>query len=330
MSAPNGSINGSNGTGGANGRVPEFPVEVVIPAPQSHIAKLLEELQVPFEAPLVKWRANDTKVVQRRLYGLCLPYADPRAYKDRLNSLITPTGWRDKFAITTTAAKILVTCELTVEHLGCHSATGEEWSKNENAATSAEAQSFKRACAGFGLGRYFYHFAGLWLALDHQKRPEANPILPEWATPEGWRRGLRPLPEPRPEPPQSEETVVGQNSDLTVVGQRKGTAKNVVFEIRAMESVIGASLYRGLLKTLARVWNPTDIRELSQQRRVLQHMEAAHRGIRRIEVALGKLNELVANEIFSSLDLTSFNDIRDLDTMHRLLVALEKAAGTTP
>jgi hypothetical protein len=97
-----------------------------------------------------------------------------------------------------------------------------------------------------------------------------------------------------------------------------------------MESLIGASLYRGLLKTLARVWNPTDIRELSQQRRVLQHMEAAHRGILRIKAALPKLNELVANEIFSSLDLTSFNDIRDLETMHRLLVALEKAAGIIP
>jgi len=198
------------------------------------------------------------------MYGLCLPYADPRAYKDRLNFLVSPTGWRDKFAITTTATKILVTCGLTVEHLGCHSATGEEWSKNENAATSAEAQSFKRACAGFGLGRYFYHFAGLWLPLDHQKRPEANPPLPEWATPQGWRRGLRPLAELRPEPPQSEETVVAQVNGSEVGGRSKGAAKNVVFEIRAMESVIGASLYRGLLKTVARVWNPTDIRELSQ------------------------------------------------------------------
>ena len=330
MSAPNGSLNAATGTGGTNGRVPEFPVVAVIPTPQEHIAKLLEELQVPFEASLVKWRANETKFVQRRMYGLCLPYADPRAYKDRLNFLVSPTGWRDKFAITTTATKILVTCELSVDHLGCHSATGEEWSKNENAATSAEAQSFKRACSGFGLGRYFYHFAGLWLALDHQKRPEANPPLPEWATPEGWRRGLRPLPKLHPEPQRSAETVAGQISEPEIVGQRKGTAKNVVQEIRAMESIIGASLYRGLLKTVASVWNPTDIRELSQQRRVLQYMEAAHRGILRIKAALGNLNELVVNEIFNSLDLTSFNDIRDLDTMHRLLVALEKAAGTTP
>jgi hypothetical protein len=264
------------------------------------------------------------------MYGLCLPYADPRAYKDRLNFLVSPTGWRDKFVINTTATKILVTCELSVDHLGCHSATGEEWSKNENAATSAEAQSFKRACAGFGLGRYFYYFAGFWLTLDHHKRPEANPPIPEWATPEGWRRGLRPLPKLRPEPPQSEETAVAEMSGVEIVGRSKGTAKNVVLEIRAMEPVIGASLYRGLLKTLARVWNPADIRELSKQRRVLQHMEAAHRGILRIKAALTKLNDLVANEIFDTLDLTSFNDIRDLDTMHRLIVALEKAAGFIP
>jgi hypothetical protein len=330
MSAPNHSTNATNGASGVNGHAHESPAEVVISPPPPHIATLLEELQVPFDAPLVKWRANETKIVQRRMYGLCLPYADPRAYKDRLNFLVSPTGWRDKFAITTTATKILVTCELSVDHLGCHSATGEEWSKNENAATSAEAQSFKRACAGFGLGRYFYYFAGLWLALDHKKRTEANPPLPEWATPEGWRRGLRPLPNPTPEPPQSGETVIAQISDREIVGRSKGTSKNVVHEIRAMEPVIGASLYRGLLKTVARVWNPADIRELSQQRRVLQHMEAAHRGILRIETALTQLNKPAATEIFRSLDLTCFNDIRDLDIMHRLIVALEKAASLIP
>ena len=55
-----------------------------------------------------------------------------------------------------------------------------------------EAQSFKRACSRFGLGRYLYYFTGTWVDLDDRKRPKAVPKLDGWATPEGWRRGLRP------------------------------------------------------------------------------------------------------------------------------------------
>jgi hypothetical protein len=328
MSADNGTI-GANGASAANGRAHEISAEILILDLEPKIAKLLDELQVPFDVPLVKWRSNETRIVQGQMQGFCLPYADPRAYKDRLNFLVSPIGWRDKYAITTTATKILVTCELSVDHLGRHSATGEEWSKNENAATGAEAQAFKRACAGFGLGRYFYHFEGLWLALGHEKRPKANPYLPEWASPEGWRRGLRPPAKMAPEP-QPEKTVAAQSSERDFVNRSKGTGKNVVQEIRAMESLIGARLYRGLLKTVARSWNPAEIRDMSQQHRVLQHMQAAQRGILRMETALRKLNESVANEIFRSLDLNSFKEIRDLETMHRLLLALEKAASITP
>src|SRR3954465_9481584 len=116
MTASNGSTQGVNGEGRANGHAHPIPSEIVIQPLQPQLATLLEELQVPFDASLVKWRPNETKIIQCQLHGLSLPYADPRAYKDRLNSLVSPIGWRDKYAITTTATKILVTCELTVDH----------------------------------------------------------------------------------------------------------------------------------------------------------------------------------------------------------------------
>ena len=91
-------------------------------------------------------------------------------------------------------AKVFVTCELTIFGLGSHSATGEEWTDNDNAGTSAEAQAFKRACACFGLGRYLYHFEGVWVVLNERKQPKAALKLFGWATPEGWRQGQRPQP----------------------------------------------------------------------------------------------------------------------------------------
>jgi len=325
MTENNGSAQGPNGEVRTNGHAHSIPSEVVIQPLQPQLATLLDELQVPFAVSLVKWRSNETKTVDRQLHGLCLPYADPRAYKDRLNSLVSPIGWRDKYAITTTSTKILVTCELTVDHLGCHSATGEEWSRNENAATAAEAQAFKRSCAGFGLGRYFYHFDGLWLALDSQKRPKVNPQLPEWATPEGWKRGLRPPAKTTSEAEPEKTALKDSVRELVRPPERAG--KNVIQELRAMQPIIGAGLYRGLLKSLARVWNPTHIRDISLQHQVLRHMEAAQRGILRVEAASRLLEESVARDIFRSFDVNSFREVRDLHTLQQLLTALERAAG---
>jgi hypothetical protein len=38
---------------------------------------------------------------------------------------------------------------------------------------------------------------------------------------------------------------------------------------------LGKSLYRGLLKTVARVWKPSQVQDLAVRRRLLGHMQAA-------------------------------------------------------
>jgi hypothetical protein len=140
--------------------------------------------------------------------GQVVPFADQRAYTDRLNAPFTPAEWTRRYTIHTSAnferskdqkivAKVMVTCEVTVFGLGSHSATGEEWADDDNAATAAEAQAFKRACACFGLGRYLYYFTGTWVDLDDHKRPKSVPQLAGWATPGGWLQGLRPFPKPQ-------------------------------------------------------------------------------------------------------------------------------------
>jgi hypothetical protein len=327
--ATNGNAVEPNDARGANGNPRVVPAGIIVPL-DPHLVHLLEELQVPFEPALVKWRANETKFIDRKLHGLCLPYADPRAYKDRLNVLISPVKWRDKYTLTTTSAKILVTCELNIDYLGCHSATGEEWSKNENATTSAEAQAFKRACAGFGLGRYFYHFAGLWLQLAHDNRPTEIPALPHWATPDGWKSGLRPpLEKVPPAAPNAISISGAKNGDRKPTRRQRGSTQNVVMEIRSMEPAIGVRLYRGLLKTVSGVWDPAQIRNVALQHTVLAHMEAAQRGMVRLDAALRRVDESVAKSILHSLELRSSDEVRDLSTLQHLVSALEKAAGMT-
>jgi hypothetical protein len=118
-------------------------------------------------------------------------------------SEFTPAGWTRKYSIHTsatfarskdqkTAAKVLVTCELTIFGLGSHSATGEGWADDDNAGTMAEALAFKRSCAWLWTRQVSLLFHRNVGYLDDRKRPKTVPQLAGWATPAGWLEGLRP------------------------------------------------------------------------------------------------------------------------------------------
>src|ERR1700682_1900948 len=175
---------------------------VLQPLTKEEFDGVLRALEIPFEVNLVQWRVTEWSEDGTR--GLMMPYADPRAYSDRLNSLFTPAGWTRRYTVQASApvqrskrgpaAKILVTCEVAIACIGTNSGTGEEWSDKENALTGAEAQAFKRALSCFGLGRYLYDTDGEWTELDQHGVPKKVPKLPRWATPKGWLVGLRAKP----------------------------------------------------------------------------------------------------------------------------------------
>ena len=152
------------------------------------VKKLVEELEVPFAPDQVRWRVTNTTNDKKR--GQIVPYADPRAYTDRLNALFSPQGWTRDYKIETmnnitrakkgetiVSGKVLVTCTVTIIGLWSHSGTGEDWADDDNGMTSADAQAFKRACSCFGLGRYFYDFPVFWVDLDQNRQPARTPAL---------------------------------------------------------------------------------------------------------------------------------------------------------
>src|SRR5207244_7976927 len=61
------------------------------------VKSVLAELAVPFSPDQVQWRVTNTAKDKKR--GQIVPYADPRAYADRLNALFTPQGWTRKYKI---------------------------------------------------------------------------------------------------------------------------------------------------------------------------------------------------------------------------------------
>ncbi|HET9306728.1 MAG TPA: Rad52/Rad22 family DNA repair protein [Candidatus Sulfotelmatobacter sp.] len=299
------------------------------PPTKEELNEVLRALAVPFDATVVQWRVTEWSDDSTR--GLMLPYADPRAYSDRLNDLFTPAGWSRKYTVQASAsvergrrgpaAKILVTCEVTITCIGTNSGTGEEWSDKENALTAAEAQAFKRALSCFGLGRYLYDIDGEWVDLDQNGRPTKIPRLPRWANPNGWIAGLR------PKPRRNRHALVhanGHAGNSRLPNQSvNGNDPNLVAEIKAMENKIGKRLYRGLLKRVARVWSPEQIRETAVLEQVLAQMQGAVRGLARLEVAQAKLGPEILQRIVISLNAPPAK-LEDLQTLHTLVVALEK------
>jgi hypothetical protein len=301
---------------------------------QQEIKDLCAALEIPFDPRVIDWRVTNTSK-NGKLRGQVIPYADQRAYTDRLNQLFTPAGWTRKYQVHTSAnfergkddktvAKVFVTCELSISGLGTHSATGEEWADDENAGTSAEAQAFKRAAACFGLGRYLYYFDGVWVDLDDRKRPRTVPNLPQWATPDGWRKGMR---------PNTACTQTGLAETTRSCARANNSLGNtqsseLVRQIEAMAQPLGRRLYRGVLRAQAKVWNPDQIPDVVLQRKVLEQMQSAERGLGRLHVALSKTGPAALDRALESLKLRSLDHVDSLEMLKRVVLAVEAAAST--
>jgi hypothetical protein len=270
---------------------------------------VLAELEIPFPPDQVQWRVMNTSNDKKR--GQIVPYADPRAYTDRLNALFTPQGWTRDYRIETmnnitrmkkgetiVTGKVLVTCTVTIIGLWSHSGTGEEWADDDNGLTAADAQAFKRACACFGLGRYFYDFNPPWVDLDQNRQPRKTPPLADWAIPENWRKGMRPsgrnangktpasnnlganggngtrhtaVSQPRPSNGTNGQangtSIPAPGNGHASSGKTNGTngagSNDLDARILQMEDAVGTALYRTILREHGRVNQPKLIRDVA-------------------------------------------------------------------
>jgi hypothetical protein len=336
MSPPTGHTNGSPGRQDQHSIAPVLSPgwNTTTHYTAEQIKEFVALLEVPFDPRVIEWRVTNTTKGSGHPRGQVIPYADQRAYTDRLNALFSPAGWTRKYTVHSSAnfqrakdqkttAKVFVTCDLTIFGFGSHSATGEEWADDENAGTAAEAQAFKRSCACFGLGRYLYHFTGTWVDLDDRKRPKTIPKLAGWATPEGWRQGLRPG-----QAPHSQSSMPKTNNQTHQSGRTRGTERELVQRIEGMAELLGKGLYRGLLKTIATAWKPSDITDIGILERVFSHMQAAERGLKRLEAALDRTGSEPLAAILRSFNLNSLDRVESLDTLHKIVLELEARAAT--
>jgi len=61
---------------------------------EDRVKELVEALEVPFDSSQIEWRVTNTTKNQQPVRGQMIPYANQRAYTDRLNALLTRRAGR--------------------------------------------------------------------------------------------------------------------------------------------------------------------------------------------------------------------------------------------
>ena len=287
------------------------------------IDALFTQLAEPFDPSEIKWRVTHT--TQDGSRGAVIAFADPRAYTDRLNQIFTPTGWTRTYDVSTVSAvsrmkrdkaiqsgKVLVICTLTIHGLGCHTGSGEDWADEQNAMTSAEAQAFKRACTCFGLGRYLYNFAEMWVPLNEHRQPLQVPALPQWALPKPGLAAGKSSAASGPRPPVVQRGPIDQ----------KATAK-----IEGFRRILGDSIYGEVLWRIAHARRADAIPNAQLQTEVADAVERAARGIRKAHSLAEVVGDTQFVSVLDRLQIGSMTTIRNLEALKQLVAELESVAA---
>ena len=279
--------------------------------------KLFAQLEVPFDPAQVKWRVMRTSSDRRT--GLLFPFADPRAYSDRLSQILTPAGWSCEYSISTVpsltrvdrgkvivTSKILVASAVTINRLGSHAGTGEAWADLDNAATTASAQAFKRACASFGLGRYLYNFGETWVQLNQRGEPVALPVLPAWALPPG---------------------VTVQAISGPVVDVRGPVDPKLTVEIAKYRSTLGVDIFAEILRRAGHSRDARTIPNADRQKNVVEWMQAAARGFERLHGLVEIAGDARFIAAMDNLKFATTTCLPSLAALKQLIDELESISG---
>ena len=134
--------------------------------------EILQKLSEPFPSDVIEFKPGATTRDKKK--ALALAYVEVRHYIDRLNEVVGP-DWTDQYQFINPSGE-LISCGLTIYGVTRWD-IGEKNSKDVNTATSALAQSFKRACVKFGLGRHLYAIESVWVAYDENRKQFTNQAL---------------------------------------------------------------------------------------------------------------------------------------------------------
>jgi hypothetical protein len=171
----------------SRGHAVSLPDLTADPAPATTLAaderkRIIAQFGEPFSFNDVRWRVIQATKDKKR--GLVVPYIKASVIIDRLNSVLGEGCWSrtyqqytiENIPVTVEGksvlkGKIALICEIEIPGIGRNSGTGEMWSDDANALTSADSQAFKRSAECFGIGLYLRRVEKLWCDIDPYGQP---------------------------------------------------------------------------------------------------------------------------------------------------------------
>jgi len=148
------------------------------------VQEIFAALSEPYPEAEIKWRIGSRTKDKKKIKPLC--YVDARTVMDRLDEVVGPENWQDKYVSMHNGT---VVCELTI------TIPGEpfiEITKSDGAGqTDIEGEkgqlsdAFKRASVKFGMGRYMYK-----IDMPYSPHPEGQ----SWLNPDQIGRFNQKLP----------------------------------------------------------------------------------------------------------------------------------------
>lgn len=126
---------------------------------------LFEQLSAPFPPASIHWRVGSTN--QAKTSGLALAYLDARDVMERLDSVVGPANWQNRYP----HANGKTVCEIGIK------IDGEWiWKADGSGDTDVEAEkgalsdAFKRAAVRWGIGQYLYGLGNVWVEIEPMGR----------------------------------------------------------------------------------------------------------------------------------------------------------------
>jgi hypothetical protein len=171
-----------------------------------------------------------------------------------------------------------------------------------------EAQAFKRACTCFGLGRYLYNFAEMWVPLNQHRQPLHFPALPQWALPKSG-------------------ATEGTTSTRPPAVQRGPVDQKTTAKIEGFRRILGDPIYGEILWRVSRARRANAIPNAQLQSDVSDAMERAARGIRKAHSLSEEMGDTQFVSVLDKLQIRSMTTVRNLETLKRLVTALEEFAA---
>jgi energy-coupling factor transporter ATP-binding protein EcfA2 len=174
-----------------------------------------------------------------------------------------------------------------------------------------EAQAFKRAASCYGLGRYLYNLAEMWVPLNEHRQPFEFPSLPQWALPKAGAP-VKSHPASGPHP-------------ATV--QRGPIDQRITGKIEGFRRILGDPIYGEILWRVARTQKANAIPNAQLQTNVAVAMERAARGIRKAHSLAESIGDTQFVSVLDQLHIGSMTTISNLEALKRLVSELEGLAG---